>query len=157
MVRKVLVIGGSVALVLGLLVYGVLSGLILRSARDAAVQAALRSVSDSLQGDLEVGAIRGSFFSALVLQNIVLKDAQGAVIGQIDEIRLSYDLLGLTRLRLTVHEIDVIRPRFTIVQGSDGVLNVSRAFAPVHPRSPRPALDSPSVSSWKMYGSATAR
>jgi autotransporter translocation and assembly factor TamB len=136
MVRRVLIIGGSVALVLGLLVYGILSGLFLQSARDAAVQAAIRSVSDGLQGDLEVGAIRGSFFSALVLQNVILKDAQGAVIGQIDEIRLSYDLLGLTRLRLTVHEIDVIRPRFTIVQEPDGVLNISRAFAPVQPRQP---------------------
>ena len=39
----------------------------------------------------------------------MVKDAQGTVVGQIDEIRLSYDLLGLMRRRLTVHEIDIIQ------------------------------------------------
>jgi autotransporter translocation and assembly factor TamB len=136
MVRKLLIIGGSVALLIALLAYGFLAGLFLQSVRDSAVQAAVRSVSTSLQGSLEVGAIRGSFLSGLSMQNIVLKDAHGTIIGQIDEIRLSYNLLGLTRLRLPVREIDIIKPRLTIIQEPDGVLNISRALSAAQPGSP---------------------
>ena len=130
MVRKLLMIGGAVAVVFGLLVYGILAGHILGSTRDAAVQAVLRSVSNSLQGSLEVGGLRGSLLSALVIQDIVLKDAQGTVIGQIDALRLSYNLFSLLRLRLTVHEIDIVHPRFTLTEEPDGALNISRAFTP---------------------------
>ena len=89
MVRRLLIIGGSVALLIALLAYGFLAGLFLQSVRDSAVQAAVRYVSTSLQGTLEVGTVRGSFLSGPVVQDIVLKDAHGAIIGQIDEIRLS--------------------------------------------------------------------
>jgi AsmA-like C-terminal region len=141
MVRKLLIIVGSAVLLLALLTYGFLAGLFLQSARDSAVQAAVRSVSDSLQGTLEVGALRGSFLSALVLQNVVLKDAHGTVIGQIDEIRVSYDLLGLMRRRLTVRAIEIIGPRLTIIEEPDGVLNISRAVSPVQPRAPAEAKE----------------
>src|SRR5262245_36568072 len=142
MVRRLLIIGGSVALLIALLVYGFLAGLFLQSVRDAAVQAVVRSISTSLQGTLEVGTVRGSFLSGPVVQNIVLKDSHGAIIGQIDEIRFSYNLLALTRLRLPVHKIDIIAPRLTIIQEADGVLNISRVLSPAQP--PSPAKPSPS-------------
>jgi autotransporter translocation and assembly factor TamB len=134
MVRKLLMIGGAVAVVFGLLVYGILAGHILGSTRDAAVQAVLRSVSNSLQGSLEVGGLRGSLLSALVIQDIVLKDAQGTVIGQIDALRLSYDLASLLHLRLTVHEIEIVQPRLTVAEEPDGALNINRALSSAQPR-----------------------
>ncbi len=95
MVRKLLIIGGAAALGCGLLLYGCLAGLILGSARDAAVHAILRSVSNILPGSLEVGRMRGSLLSALVVQDIIIKDAQDTVIGQIDALRRSYSLFSL--------------------------------------------------------------
>jgi hypothetical protein len=108
MVRKLLMLGGAVALLFGLLLYAILAGLILGSTRDAALHAVLRSVSNALQGDLEV----------------------------IEALRLSYNLLSLLRLRLTVHEIDIVHPRFTLMEEPDGILNISRAFASSQPRKP---------------------
>ena len=134
MVRKLLLIGGAVVLVLGLLLYAILAGLILGSSRDAALQAVLRSVSNALRGDLEVGGLQGSFLSSLVLRDLVIKDEQGRVIGQIEALRLSYDLLSLLRLRLIVHEIDIVHPRFTVTEEPDGVLNISHALASKQPR-----------------------
>ncbi len=136
MVRKLLMLGGSVVLLCGLLLYAILAGLILGSTRDAALHAVLRFVSNTLQGDVEVGGLQGSFLSSLVMRDIVLKDEQGRVIAQIDALRLSYDLLSLIRLRLTVHEIDIVRPRFTLTEEPDGVLNISRAFRSAQPRKP---------------------
>ena len=77
MVRKLLMLSGAGALVGGLLLYGFLAGLILGSARDAAVQAILRSVSNILPGSLEVGRVQGSLLSAPVVHDIIIKDAQG--------------------------------------------------------------------------------
>src|SRR5215475_739262 len=148
MVRRLLIIGGSVALLIALLVYGFLAGLFPQSVRDAAVQAVVRYVSTSLPGTLEVSTVRGSFLSGPVIQNIVLKNTHGAIIGQIEEIRLSYDLLALMRLRLLVHEIDIIAPRLTIIQEPDSVLNISRVFSPAQPRSPA----QPSSSSGPPFG-----
>jgi autotransporter translocation and assembly factor TamB len=143
MVRKLLLIGGAVVLVFGLLLYAILAGLVLGSTRDAALQAILRSVSNALRGDLEVGSIQGSFLSSLVLQNIVIKDEQGRVIGHIEALRLSYDLLSLLRLRLIVHEIDIVHPRFTITEEPDGVLNLSQALASKQPRQPTTGEEPP--------------
>ena len=134
MLRKLLMIGGAAVLVCGLLLYAVLAGLILDSARDAAVQAILRTVSNILPGSLEVGHVGGSLLSAPVVQDIVIKDAQDTVIGQIDAVRVSYNLFSLLRLRLTVHEIDIVHPRLTLTEEPDGALNISRAFAPARPR-----------------------
>jgi autotransporter translocation and assembly factor TamB len=136
MVRKLLMIGGAVVLLFGLLLYAILAGLILGSARDAALHAVLRFVSNALQGDVEVGDFQGSFLSSLVMRDIVLKDEHGRVIGQIDALRLSYNLLSLIRLRLIVHEVDIVRPRFTLTEEPDGVLNISRAFGSAQPRKP---------------------
>ena len=119
MVRKLLMIGGAVALLFGLLLYAILAGLFLGSSRDAALQAVLRSVSNALQGD--PGGRRPTRVVPQLpwcMQDIVLKDEQGRVIGQIEALRLSYDLLSLLRLRLTVHEIDIVHPRLTIVGGA---------------------------------------
>ena len=43
----------------------------------------------------------------------------------------------MLRLRLTVHEIDIVKPRFTLTEEPDGALNISRAFAPARPRQPK--------------------
>jgi autotransporter translocation and assembly factor TamB len=134
MVRKLLLIGGAVVLVFGLLLYAILAGLVLGSSRDAALQAVLSSVSNALQGDLEVGGLQGSLLSSLVMRDVIIKDEQGRVIGQIEALRLSYDLLSLLRLRLIVHEIDIVHPRFTIAEEPDGFLNISRALASKQPR-----------------------
>src|SRR5262245_16262275 len=136
MVRRLLIIGGAGALLLALLSYSFLAGLFLQSVRAALVQAVVSSLSTGLQGSLEVGTVRGSFLSGPVVQHIVLKDAHGAIIGQIDEVRFSYDLLALLRRRLLVHTIDIIAPRVTILQETDGVLNISRVLSPAQPRSP---------------------
>jgi autotransporter translocation and assembly factor TamB len=138
MVRKLLLIGGAAVVVGGLLLYGILTGLFLTPTRDAAVQAILRMVSDRLPGSLEVGSVQGSLLSTPVVQNIVIKDAQGTVIGQVDTLRLSYDLWSLLRLRLVVHEVSIERPQFTLTEEPDGALNISRAFASPRPGQPKP-------------------
>lgn len=60
--------------------------------RDYLVKAAARYMSRIINGNIEVGALRGSLFSAPVLQQVVVRDGEGAVVGRIEEIRMSYEL-----------------------------------------------------------------
>ena len=95
---------------LGLLLYGTVVHPLYEPLRDPLVRLVTSMVSRSLHGSLEVGALRGSLFSAPVLHDVVLRDAQGAVLGQIETIRLAYDLTALWRRRLKVHAVEVVRP-----------------------------------------------
>src|SRR5262249_36661533 len=96
--------------------------------RDALVRTVTRTLSQPLQGSVEIGALRGSLFSAPVLHNVVLRDAQGTVVGQIAAIRLTYDLTALLKRRLEVHAVEIEQPQLTVVQAPDGSLNLTKLF-----------------------------
>src|SRR5215831_10139750 len=96
--------------------------------RDALVRTVTRTLSQSLHGSVEIGALRGSLFSAPVLHNVVLRDAHGTVVGQIAAIRLAYDLKALLRRRLEVYAVEIVQPQLTVVQEPDGSLNLTKLF-----------------------------
>ena len=48
-----------------------------------------------LDGTLEIGALRGSLISSLVLRDVVLRDREGGEVVRLDEVRLGYDLTTL--------------------------------------------------------------
>ncbi|MGH8057625.1 MAG: AsmA family protein, partial [Candidatus Entotheonellia bacterium] len=130
MVRKVVLTIGLALLLLSLLAYLIASGSLLTRLRNALVKTIVTYASQSLQGTLEVGALQGSLFSSPVLLDVVLRDAQGNVVGQIDEVRLAYDLTTLLKKRLTIHEIALVRPQLTVAQEADGRLNLSHLLSP---------------------------
>jgi uncharacterized protein involved in outer membrane biogenesis len=87
------------------------------------VRTASRFASRWLAGSLEVGALRGSLLSSPVLHDVRLRDAQGEVVAQIEEIRLHYDLKSLLHKRLDIHTVEIVRPQLTLAQDPDGQLN----------------------------------
>ncbi len=136
MVRKILLTIGFALLLLSLLAYLIAAGLFLSPLRDYALTRVVTYVSKSLNGTLEIGALRGSLLSSPVLQHVVLRDAQGAIVGQIDEVRLSYDLAALLKKRLTIREIAIVRPQLAVVQEADGRLNIGHLLSPSRPVRP---------------------
>lgn len=97
-------------------------------------------MSRGLNGTLEIGTLRGSLFSAVVLRDVVLRDQQGVEVVRLDEVRLRYDLTALFTPRLVVKRVDIVRPRATLVQGPGGAWNIGHVLAPLFPagRSPAP-------------------
>lgn len=110
--------------------------------RDALLPYVSRLISASLNGTLEIGALRGSLLSAPALHNVVLRDASGSLVGRIEAIRLAYDLTALFRLRLEVQAVEISRPQITVVQQPDGRLNLNTLL----PESPLPAAEPPPTS-----------
>jgi autotransporter translocation and assembly factor TamB len=94
------------------------------------VSAMTKWISRSLNGTFEIGRLRGSLLSAPVFDDIMLKDAQGRVVAQIDTVALHYDLKGLLKEGLRFSAIEIIRPKLRLTQTADGQLNLSRLLAP---------------------------
>ncbi|GIX47266.1 MAG: hypothetical protein KatS3mg131_1477 [Candidatus Tectimicrobiota bacterium] len=125
---------------LGPLALGGAADPLLDPLRDLLVQAVAKAISRSLQGRLEVGALRGSLLSAPTLENVVLRDAQNHIVARIARLHLSYDLKTLLKGYLRVHRLEVVQPWLRLEEGADGRLNLLRIFsAPSPPPAPSPS------------------
>ena len=130
-----LIIGASATALLALMLVTILISPpflqpVVEPIRTYLLHMAMPLVSRSINGSLEIGSLQGSLLSAPVIQDVVLRDVHGKVIGHIDEIRLRYDLRTLLEKRLLVHDVTLIRPDVTLAQEADGRLNLSHAVAP---------------------------
>jgi autotransporter translocation and assembly factor TamB len=96
--------------------------------RDRLARIASTWVSDNIQGTVEIGALRGSLFSSLVLRDVVLRNRAGAEVARWDELQLAYDLTALLSKRLRIRHVRLTRPRLTLTQEADGAWNLTQMF-----------------------------
>ena len=102
------------------------------------VHGLLETVSDSLDGGLEVDDLSGSLLSAPVIRGLRIVDSDGTPLVQVDEIRLGYQLAALIKGRLQIDQIAVVRPRADLKQDENGQLNLAAVFAPLMSGEPPP-------------------
>ena len=127
-----------VGLALGLL--GLCTYVARNPVRDLLGRTASAWMSRWLNGTLEIGALRGSLFSSLVLRDVILRDRQGAEVARLDEVQLRYNLMALLTQRLVIQHVDLVRPRATLVQEPGRQWNIDRVLAPLSPARRSPAL-----------------
>ncbi len=146
-IRRALYIGVS----LGLLVLLFLALILFAPAVAQPVVAPVRAwlmgtvstqASKSLNGSLSIGSLEGSLLSDPTVRNIVLRDAQGDAVIQLEALRLRFDLTRLLQRKLLVHEITLVRPQAKVIQEADGSNNLSRLALPSE--TPPPAEDASS-------------
>jgi autotransporter translocation and assembly factor TamB len=134
--RKLRRMAVYVALVCGLL--GLCAYIARDPVRDGLGRIASAWLSRRLNGTLEIGALRGSLLSSLVLRDVVLRDRAGMEVVHLDEVRLEYDLATLLTKRLVVQDVHFVHPRATLVQDPEGQWNLSRVLSPGAPAGPPP-------------------
>src|SRR5262245_8367041 len=135
--RKLRRMAVYVALVCGLL--GLCAYIARDPVRDVLGRTASAWLSRRLNGTLEIGALRGSLLSSLVLRDVVLRDRAGMEVARLDEVRCRYDLTTLLTKRLVVQHIHFVHPQATLVQDPAGQWNLSRVLSPASPAGPPPA------------------
>lgn len=134
--RKLRRIALYMALVCGLL--GLCAYVARDPVRDMLGRMASAWLSHSLNGTLEIGALRGSLCASLVLRDVVLRDPAGMEVVHLDEVRFRYDLTTLLTKRLTVHSVHFVHPRATLVQDPAGQWNLSRVLSSPADHPPAP-------------------
>src|SRR5215470_7823301 len=125
--RKLKRMAVCVAIVCGVL--GLCAYIARDPVRDVLGRTASAWLSHKLNGTLEIGALRGSLWSSLVLRDVVLRDREGLEVAHLDEIRLRYDLTRLLAKRLVVQHIHLVHPQATLVQEAAGQWNLSRVLS----------------------------
>ena len=122
----------SISAAAALLLLALLAYLARDPLRDALVKVINSQLSASFAGSLQIGKLRGTLLTSLVLQDIVLRDRQ-EVVAQVASIRLSYSLFAMLKRQVTVFRADIVRPRLTLTQAADGRWNIARLLPPATP------------------------
>ncbi len=147
LIRRAVYIGTSLVLLVVLFVALVLfapaaAQPVVKPVRAWLLRTVSTQVSKSLNGSMSIGSLEGSLLSAPTIQDVVLKDARGDTVVQLQTLRLHYDLTQLLQRKLLIHEIAIVQPQAKVVQAADGSVNLSRLVPPAD--TPPPPADASS-------------
>ena len=92
-------------------------------------------LTQTYQGDVGIGAIRGSFLGDLEIRDIVVSQ-KGEPILTVPLARVRYALFPLVARRIRLTEIEVVHPRVHLARTADGAWNVASALEVKNPRPP---------------------
>ena len=104
---------------------GALNGLVgTRAGRSLLARIASNAVSRAVSGTIEVGDVRGSLISGVVLTNVRLFDPDTSLVASLPRVELSYNPIDFLAGRVVLFEVDLGRPVFDIVQHANGKVNI---------------------------------
>ena len=87
------------------------------------------AVNDALYGKLEIGSIEGSILTLVKVNNVKLT-LYGDTLAAIDKLSLRFNPLQLLFDRIDVKSVEIVNPRFNIVQDSLLVWNIEKLAKP---------------------------
>ena len=93
-------------------------------------------VQRSLSGSLHVGHLRSDLLHAIALTDIDLNDSEEQLAVHLDRVSLHYDLAGLFRRSLTVHQVQLSGARVQARLLRDGRINLAALVKPSPDPSP---------------------
>lgn len=88
-----------------------------------------RVANEQLNGSLEIGSLKGNFFTTLRLNEILIKQ-DGDTLAYLEALDLAYTLPPLFKGQVTVKRIALINPYLSLQQGADSSWNVARLLKP---------------------------
>ena len=104
---------------------GALNGLVgTRAGRSLLARIASNAVERAVAGTIEVGDVRGSLISGVVLTNVRLYDADTSLVASLPRVELSYNPIDFAAGRIVLFEVVLDQPVFNIVQHENGKINL---------------------------------
>ncbi len=105
-------------------ILGVLAALILTPpGRRLVAREVSQALDGVLNGDLEIGAIHGSFLFGLRLDDVTLRDTAGVLFARVPHLEVGYQLPNLVAGRIVLHRLRLERPEFNIIKHPSGRMN----------------------------------
>ena len=150
-VRKWLIIGGGLLLVLVVGWFILTSGPVVRAL-------VLPRVAAALHGDLAVGEVSLSPFSGIDLKNLKFTPGGGQPLAEIAVVKVRYQLFKLIRGEIAIDEVELDQPRITIRQRIDGGSELADWLAKLNSESAKTAgTPKPAGPSKLQIGKVTIR
>ena len=145
MVRRSL--GAALWSLVGLLacLLGALNGLVgTHAGRSLLSRVASSAARRALSGTIEVGEVRGSILSGVILTEVRLYDPDTTLVAYLPRAELSYNPIDFAAGRVVLFEVDLDRPVFNIVQHPNGKINLEELLRldvkDSGPHGPRPLV-----------------
>ena len=85
-------------------------------------------ITSSVNGRVEIGAIRGNVINHLVIENLRIADSSGAVVIEAPRVEARYLLPNLVAGRLLFSELRLDRPVIHLVKAKSGLWNYEKVF-----------------------------
>jgi translocation and assembly module TamB len=115
---------GTLAMVLGV----VTSMTLTPPGRDLLARTVSRFLDRIVLGQVQVGAISGSFLYDLTLENLVVRDTSGALLGDLPRVRVSYRLPNLLAGQVLLSGVQLDRPVIQLIKHRNGRMNYEEVF-----------------------------
>jgi len=124
---------------------GALNGLVgTRAGRSLLARIASNAVERAVSGTIEVGDVRGSLISGVVLTNVRLFDADTSLVASLPRVELSYNPIDFVAGRVVLFEVVLDRPVFNIVEHANRKINLEELLRldvkDSGPHGPRPLV-----------------
>jgi len=126
---------------------GGLNGLVgTRAGRSLLARIASNAVERAISGTIEVGEVRGSLISGVILTDVRLFDPDTSLVGVLPRVELRYNPLDFLAGRVVLFEVVLDQPVFNIVQHANGKINLEELLRldvkkdSGGPRGPRPLV-----------------
>jgi translocation and assembly module TamB len=110
---------GTIAMVLGV----VTSMTLTPPGRDLLARTVSRLLDRIVTGQVEVGAISGSFLYDLTLENLVVRDTSGALLVDLPRAKVSYRLPNLIAGQVVLSAMELDRPTIHLIKHRNGRMN----------------------------------
>ncbi|MGI9040916.1 MAG: translocation/assembly module TamB domain-containing protein [Gemmatimonadales bacterium] len=110
---------GTVAMILGVLTSMVLTP----PGRDLLARTVTRLLDGIVIGQVQVGAISGSFLYDLTLEDLVIRDTSGALLVDLPRVRVNYRLPNLLAGQVVLSGVQLERPVIQLIKHRNGRMN----------------------------------
>ncbi len=110
---------GIVAMVLGV----VTSMILTPPGRDLLARTVSRMLDRIVTGQVQVGAVSGSFLYDLTLQDLVVRDTSGALLGDLPKVRVGFRIPNLLAGRVVLSSVQLDRPVIQLIKHRNGRMN----------------------------------
>ncbi|HEX6106005.1 MAG TPA: translocation/assembly module TamB domain-containing protein [Gemmatimonadales bacterium] len=110
---------GTVAMVLGV----VTSMILTPPGRDLLARTVSRMLDRIVTGQVEVGAISGSFLYDLTLQDLVVRDTSGALLADLPRVKVGFRIPNLLAGQVVLSTVQLERPVIQLIKHRNGRMN----------------------------------
>ena len=110
---------GTIPMVLGVIVAMIWT----RPGRDLLARGVSRYMDTLFRGDVEVGALSGSFLFGLNIDRLTIRDTSGVLFAEIPRLEVGYSIPNFLANRIVLTGVRMVRPTIQLIKHRNGRMN----------------------------------
>lgn len=126
---------GTIPMVLGVVVAMTATG----PGRDLLARGISRYIDSMFRGDVEVGAISGSFLFGLKIDGLTIRDTSGVLFAEIPRLEVGYSIPNFLANRIVLTGVRLVQPTIQLIKHRNGRMNYEEILRMGETSSGRPS------------------